>query len=119
MVEYSKISEKEKHLNLVFHALSDHTRRSLLDKVKHKPRRVTDLAGEYDCSLNAISKHLKVLEKANLITRIVEGRVHHCVPNPKELVRAQKWINTYTKLWTERLDQLEQVLMKKQKKEKE
>lgn len=109
MVEYTN----EDKLDLVFHALADATRRSLLEKVKKSPMRVTDLAAEYSMSLNAVSKHLKVLEKAELIQREVSGRVHFCQANPAELEKAQKWIDHYTSFWNQRLDQLESFVSNK------
>ena len=109
MVEYTN----EDKLDLVFHALADATRRSLLEKVKESPKRVTDLASEYSISLNAVSKHLKVLEKAELIQRKVSGRVHFCEANPAELERVQKWIEHYTSFWNQRLDQLENFVSNK------
>ncbi len=103
----------DKKLDLIFHALADATRRSLLEKIKQAPKRVTELAAEYPVSLNAISKHLKVLEKASLIERTIEGRTHLCIANPKELKTAEKWIEHYTSFWNERLDNLEDYINKK------
>ena len=110
MVEYSK---QDKQLDLVFHALADSTRRSLLKKLKGPEVCVTDLAAHYDVSLNAISKHLKVLEKANLIDRNIVGRVHLCKMNPKKLKDIEKWMLPYKKFWEKGLDNLEQYLKTK------
>jgi DNA-binding transcriptional ArsR family regulator len=112
MVEYSS----EQKLNLIFHALADETRRSLLEKIKHSPVRVTTLAEGYPISLNAVSKHLKVLEKANLISRNIEGRVHLCEANPEELESASSWIKKYTSFWNKKLDQLETYVLKNKEK---
>jgi DNA-binding transcriptional ArsR family regulator len=109
MVEY----ENEQKLNGIFHALADGTRRSLLEKIKAGPVRVTTLAEDYPVSLNAISKHLKVLEKAGLIKRNIEGRVHLCKANPEELRTAEDWINEYTNFWNNKLDNLEAYVSKK------
>ncbi len=109
MVEYGL----EQKLNLIFHALADGTRRSLLDKIKNGPTQVTALADHYPVSLNAISKHIKVLEKAGLIKRNIEGRVHLCEANPKEFESAQEWINTYTNFWNDKLDNLEKYVKNK------
>jgi DNA-binding transcriptional ArsR family regulator len=111
MVEY----DFEQKLDYVFHALADRTRRSLLEKIKRKPVRVTELAGEFPISLNAISKHLKVLEKAGLIKRNIEGRVHLCQANPEQLQSAGKWIKKYTNFWNEKLDNLEKYVSKKRR----
>jgi DNA-binding transcriptional ArsR family regulator len=116
MVEYSKNDIiQEDALDSIFHALSDRTRRSLLSKITTEPKRISDLASDYDVSLNAISKHIKVLEKANLIERNIEGRTHYCRMNPSELITAQEWINQYEEFWTSRLDSLESFLINKDK----
>lgn len=112
MGEYSK----EEKLNLIFHALADETRRSLLEKIKQRPLGVTTLAEDYPVSLNSISKHIKVLEKAGLVKRNIEGRVHLCGANPKELESAQKWIKKYTNFWNEKLNNLETLISKKKEK---
>ena len=109
MVEYSK----EDQLDLIFHALSDRTRRNLLNRITSRPQRITDLAANYEVSLNSISKHIKVLEKAILVIRNVEGRVHYCQMNPKELKKAQTWIKKYEKFWNDRLDSLEEFVINK------
>ena len=119
MVEYNSNNSDENDLSLIFHALSDQTRRSLLNDVSSKPMRVTDLAKNYDVSLNAISKHLKVLEKAKLINRNIAGRVHFCESNPDELGKVEEWLETYQKFWTDKLEKLEEfVNQKSHKKEK-
>ena len=100
MVEYNY----EQKLNNIFHALGDETRRSLLEKIKSKPIRVTSLAEEYPISLNAISKHIKVLEKAGLIKRNIIGRTHLCEANPEELEKVQVWIKKYTDFWNDKLN---------------
>ena len=112
MVEYNS----EEKLNHIFHALADGTRRSLLEKIKRNPVGVTTLAKEYPVSLNAISKHIKVLEKAGLIKRNIEGRVHLCEANPSELQTAEKWIQKYTNFWMNKLDNLEKYVSKKKEK---
>ena len=116
MVEYRGQSiEIQDRLDIIFHALSDRTRRSLLDKITSEPKRVTDLANDYDMSLNAISKHIKVLEKANLVQRKIEGRTHFCQMNPNELAKVQEWLKQYEKFWMKRLDSLESFLINNKK----
>ncbi len=105
-------------LDRVFHSLADGTRRSILLQLKSGSMRVTDLAQKYDCSLNAISKHIKVLEKADLIKREVQGRTHLCSVNPEQLANAQEWIETYREFWNEKLDLLEKFVNKSQKEKK-
>ena len=106
MVEYNK----EENLDLVFHALADSTRRDLLERLKEKDSCVTDLASKYEVSLNAISKHLKVLEKANLIERTIQGRSHFCRTKPEELKKIEKWIAPYKKFWEQSLNNLDDYL---------
>jgi DNA-binding transcriptional ArsR family regulator len=120
MVEYKgkQIVTEQDRLDVIFHALSDRTRRSLLSKITVSPLRVTELANGYDVSLNSISKHIKVLERANLVTRKIQGRVHYCQMNPAELETAEKWIKQYELFWNDRLDALEKVLFKNKKSSK-
>ena len=114
MVEYTK----DDHLDLIFHALADRTRRQLLNQVQKQSLCVTDMAANYDMSLNAVSKHIKVLEKAGLIERQVDGRIHYCQANPKELQKAEAWIKKYKKFWTAKLDNLEKFVTQRKSKEK-
>tara|TARA_R110000868_G_scaffold190862_1_gene434796 strand:- start:99394 stop:99681 length:288 start_codon:yes stop_codon:yes gene_type:complete len=74
MVEY----DKKIDMNRIFHALSDATRRSILRRIKEEEFSVSELAEPYDMSLAAVSKHLKVLEKAGLIERTKQGKIHWC-----------------------------------------
>ena len=90
-------------LDLVFGALANRTRRSLLGRLVDGPARVTDLAAPYDVSLNAISKHLKVLEAAGLVAREVEGRVHICAIDPHPLQVANSWLEFYRGFWSDTL----------------
>ena len=86
MVEYQSDA-----LDRVFAALGDPTRRALMRRLSIGPASVTELAAPLDMSLNAVSKHLKVLEGAELIRREVEGRVHHIYLNPAPLEAAERW----------------------------
>jgi len=78
----------EKALDLIFHALSHQTRRKLLQFIAKKTCTVSELAEPFQMSLAAISKHLKVLEKAGLLEREKDGRIHRCALNPKPLEMA-------------------------------
>jgi DNA-binding transcriptional ArsR family regulator len=93
-------------LDQVFSALGDPTRRSLLRRLCQGPASVTELAAPLAMSLNAVSKHLKVLERAGLIRREIEGRVHHVYLNAGPLVEAERWVNHYRQFWDARLDSL-------------
>jgi len=111
MVELN--NEQERQLDLIFHALSDSTRRQILGQLQESPQPVTQLAGNYAMSLNAVSKHIKVLEGAGLIQREVKGRVHLCTADAAKLKAAENWISTYREFWSQRLDALEQFVTKK------
>ena len=114
MVEYSRDA-----LGSVFSALSDPTRRAILSALARKPATVTEIAQPFSTSLNAISKHILVLERAGLIERRVVGREHHCSLNPAPLRNASNWLEHYSKFWDLRLDALEEhVLSKRKKKER-
>jgi len=93
-------------LDLLFQALSDRTRRALLDRLSHGPRMVTELAQPFDMSLPAVSRHIRVLERAGLVSRTVDGRVHHCALDPGPLATADRWLRRYRRFWTEQLDAL-------------
>lgn len=105
MVEYQSDT-----LDQVFAALSDPTRRQLMHRLCVGPASVTELATPLDMSLNAVSKHLKVLERAGLVRREIEGRVHHVYLNPGPLEAAERWVNHYRQFWEARLDSLESWL---------
>ena len=79
---------------------------------------VTELAEPYRMSLNAISKHLKVLEKAGLLKRTVDGRVHRCAMDAEPLTQAMDVIHEYQAFWGRQLDALDEFLTNAQKKEK-
>ena len=100
------VEQKTSELDRIFAALSDETRRGLLRRLCIGPATVTELAAPVDMSLNAVSKHLKVLEKAGLIRREVEGRVHHVFLNAAPLEEAERWVNHYRQFWDSRLDSL-------------
>lgn len=78
----------------------------MLAALRGGPRRVTELAEPFDMSLPAISKHLKVLERAELIERHVDGRVHHCALNAEPMEDVSAWLETYRAFWENQLDAL-------------
>lgn len=97
-------------LDLLFGALADATRRGIVERLAAGEATVTDLAAPYSISLPAISRHLKVLERASLITRSQEGRWRHAQLSPTTLAGAASWLARYEQLWAERLDQLDDHL---------
>ena len=98
------------HLDAVFHALSDPTRRSMLAHLSEKERTISELATPFRMSLAGASKHVKVLETAGLVTRVVQGRIHMCRLRAARLAQADAWLKHYERYWTENLDTLESLL---------
>jgi DNA-binding transcriptional ArsR family regulator len=110
-VKNRNLAEKldpEDQLNRIFHALSDPTRRALLNRISQAPEKVTSLAEPFNMSLNAISKHLKTLEKAELVDRDNAGRTSICSLRAEPLHNAQLWLEQYTRFWGDTLDALSQ-----------
>ena len=107
---------ENKNLNRIFGALADPTRRILLDILKFGPKRVTELAESFEISLNAVSKHIKYLEKAGLIIRHQKGRDHIITLNPKPLDSAISLLNYYQEFWQRQLNSLENFLNKQSEK---
>ncbi|HXQ94429.1 MAG TPA: metalloregulator ArsR/SmtB family transcription factor [Thermoplasmata archaeon] len=97
-------------LDAVFHALSDRTRRSILHRLADRPATVGDLAGPFAMSLPAVSKHVKVLESAGLISRTVEGRLHRCSLAPAALRTADDWLAPYREFWSAEFESLDRHL---------
>lgn len=93
-------------LDQTFSALSDPTRRAILSRLQSGPATILELAEPFGISLNAVSKHVKRLERAGLITRRIDGRKHHCSLNATPLRQASSWLETYRVFWTEALDGL-------------
>jgi DNA-binding transcriptional ArsR family regulator len=99
-------SKADDRLDLVFRALADPTRRALLGSLAQGPAKVTDLAEPFRMSLPAVSKHLKVLERAGLLVRAVDGRVHRCSLSAQPLWEAEQWLSRYRPFWEQTLDAL-------------
>ncbi len=106
---------EEKRLDAVFHALSNRTRRALLRSLAAGPARVTELAEPHKMSLNAVSKHLFVLERAGLIQRTREGSVQSCVLDAAPLASADEWIAGYRNFWNQKLDRLADFVEKRRR----
>ena len=114
MVEYSGSSS----LDCVFAAVADPTRRAILRQLGKRPARVTDIAKSFPVSLNAVSKHLMVLERAGLVEREVEGREHLCRLNAAPLKKASLWLEETQAFWEQRLDALEKHIYEKRKRKR-
>jgi len=103
--------DNDQRLSEILKAASDATRRSLLTTlVQDGATRVTDLAGRYALSLNAVSKHIKVLEAAGLVTRRTVGRVHLIEANLQPVTLIDDWFETLRSIWELRLERLENIL---------
>ncbi len=97
-------------LNTTFAAISDATRRSILKQLSQGETTVNDVAQPFEMSLPAVSKHIRVLEKAGLVNRRRQGTTHFLSLNPDPLQRAADWFEYYKQFWTRQFDQLEQFL---------
>jgi DNA-binding transcriptional ArsR family regulator len=109
----------EPRLDRIFFALSDPTRRAIVGRLAARPSTVGELAEPFSISAPAVSKHMKILEGAGLISRQVEGRRHHCTLNPQALGEAQDWLSYYRDFWEARLDELESFLEESDKSSKQ
>ena len=97
-------------LDHTFAALSDPTRRAILARLRRGPSTVGSLAEPFDMSLNAVSKHVRALERAGLIHRRIRGREHVCALDAAPLREAAAWMAEYREFWSRRLDALEALL---------
>ena len=97
-------------LSVKLQALSDPTRRAILATLKAGEATVNELASPFNMSLPAISKHIKVLEKAGLITRSRSAQQRPCQLSPEGLREVDDWMQAYRDIWIDRLDRLESYL---------
>lgn len=108
------IIHKSARTDRAFHALSDPTRRRILEQLGQQERSVMELVDQFTISQPAITKHLNVLEEAGLISRKKTGRQRICRAEPAGLATAAEWIATWSDYWNDRLDGLERFLTKTQ-----
>jgi len=106
-------------LSSTFGALADPTRRAILARLASGQASVTELAEPFDMSLPAVSKHLKVLERAGLIARGRRAQWRPCSLQAEALKDADDWLEQYRRLWEESLDRLDKYLRELQREEKE
>jgi len=111
MVEGTPVSE-------VFHALAHDARRAMLARLAGGELTVGQLAEPFSISLEAASKHIRVLERAGLVRRTVEGRRHVCRLEARPLASAAAWLRFYERFWSERLDALEDLLPPRKKRKR-
>lgn len=106
MVEYTL------NLDTIFSSLADPIRRDILNRVRYGELNVSEIASPYPVSLAAISKHLKILERAQLITKRKQGKEQLVTISPAALKQADDYIEQYASLWNDRFDRLETFLNK-------
>lgn len=105
------VNYQSSNLDAVFHALADPTRRAMLASLAEQPHTVSELARPFAMSLAAASKHVKVLEKAGLLRRTIQGRTHVCRLDPAPIRSGAEWMRRYEKFWGDRLDSLEAQIL--------
>jgi DNA-binding transcriptional ArsR family regulator len=118
LVEYvtaTMTRPNEDELSATFAALADPTRRAILGRLAEGEATVNELAEPFPISLQAVSKHLQVLERAGLISRGREAQWRPCRLEPARLAGAQSWIEESTQIWNDRLDRLGQHLQNLQR----
>jgi DNA-binding transcriptional ArsR family regulator len=113
MVQYSRA-----RLDGSFGALSDATRRGVLEQLGRADASITELAGKFHMTLTGMKKHVGVLEQAGLVTTEKVGRVRTCKLGPRRLEDETEWIESYRKLWDARFDELDRVVEEQKQKEK-
>ena len=101
------VNDSGVHLDHTLIALADPTRRAILERLRRGPARVTDVARPFGISLNSVSKHIRILERADLVRRRVSGREHMLSFSPEPLEEAEAWIRAHRAFWTGQLDELE------------
>ena len=113
MVQYSRA-----RLDASFGALSDATRRGVLEQLGRADASITDLAVKFHMTLTGMKKHVGVLEQAGLVTTAKVGRVRSCKIGPRRLEEETVWIERYRQLWDLRFDELDKVVEELKRKEK-
>jgi DNA-binding transcriptional ArsR family regulator len=106
-------------LDQVYGAIADPTRRAILDVLADGETNVGGLAERFPISLNGVSKHVKVLERAGLVERTVLGREHRLRLNAAPLREAAAWLEHYSRFWDDRLEALEAFLLKQSQRPRE
>jgi DNA-binding transcriptional ArsR family regulator len=105
------MAKHDPDLSLLFHALSDPTRRSILTRLAEGPATVTDLFAPTGLRLPTVMRHLSVLEEAGLIATSKDGRVRTCAMVPEALTPVRTWLDDQRALWEDRLDRLDAYVM--------
>jgi len=102
--------EQFAHLDAVFHALADPTRRAMIGQLAERELTIGELATPFSMSFAGASKHVRVLEHAGLVKRTIHGRTHLCRLEAARLAEADAWLRRYQRFWSAKLDTLEVLL---------
>lgn len=113
MVQYQPTAKSKPDLDSAFSALSDPTRRAILERLGRGGASISDLAEPAGMSLTGLKKHVRILEEAGLVTTEKLGRTRHCRLGPGQLDEAGRWIESYREAWDQRFDRLEQIIERK------
>jgi len=104
------MTQTAQQLDQVFFALSDSTRRAILAQLTQGSATIGGLAAPFEISAPAVTKHMKVLERAGLISRKVQGREHECTLTTAGLQTAEEWLNFHRRFWESRFDAIDNLL---------
>jgi DNA-binding transcriptional ArsR family regulator len=107
---------KSRSLDGIFNALSDPTRRAILARLSGCEARVTEIAAQFPISLNSVSKHIRMLERAGLVRRSIVGRDHLLTLDAAPLAEAQAWIEKYRSFWEDSLAALDRYVTSRKEK---
>ena len=107
----SDMAKHDPNLDLLFHALSDPTRRMMLNRLARGPAPVSELAGPTGLRLPTVLRHLSVLEEAGLVVTQKDGRVRSCALVPQALAPIQDWLEEQRRVWEAQLDRLDDYVM--------
>jgi DNA-binding transcriptional ArsR family regulator len=102
----------------VFQAIADPTRRDIINFISNKSLTVNSVAESFDVSRQAISNHIKILEECGILLIKQEGRERYCYVQPKKLEEVADWLHEFRKLWEQRFDRLDNLLIEMQAKSK-
>jgi DNA-binding transcriptional ArsR family regulator len=111
------LAEHSGRLDAVFHALSDPTRRAMIGHLAERECTIGELATPFRMSFAGASKHVRVLENAGLVTRMIKGRTHLCRLAAARLAEADSWLGRYEHFWTESLERLDAFLREQERSE--
>ena len=104
------VQSQRARLDASFAALSDATRRGILERLGHADASITELAVQFRMTLTGMKKHVAVLEQAGLVATEKVGRVRTCRLGPRRLEEERAWIETYRQLWAARFDELDRIV---------